>query len=70
MPALGGHIGPPLRIIMDPIKAYLKEIKNIALLTAQEEVDLARLPRRLQIVLPTVRKTVAVAPRGAAPRGR
>ena len=27
---------------MDPIKAYLKEIKNIALLTAQEEVDLAR----------------------------
>ncbi len=27
---------------MDPIKAYLKEIKHIPLLTAQEEVDLAR----------------------------
>ncbi len=27
---------------MDPIKAYLREIKNIPLLTAQEEVDLAR----------------------------
>ena len=28
---------------MDPIKVYLKEIKDIPLLTAQEEVDLARL---------------------------
>jgi len=27
---------------MDPIKSYLKEIKNIALLTAEEEVTLAR----------------------------
>ena len=27
---------------MDPIKAYLKEIKNIPLLTAQEEIDLSR----------------------------
>ena len=27
---------------MDPIKAYLKDIKNIPLLTAQEEVELAR----------------------------
>ena len=27
---------------MDPIKAYLKEIKNIPLLTAQDEVELAR----------------------------
>lgn len=27
---------------MDPIKAYLKEIKNIPLLTAQQEVDLSR----------------------------
>ena len=27
---------------MDPIKSYLKEIKNIPLLTAQQEVDLAR----------------------------
>ncbi len=28
---------------MDPIKVYLKEIKDIPLLTAQQEVDLARL---------------------------
>ena len=28
--------------IMDPIKSYLKEIKNIALLTAEQEVTLAR----------------------------
>jgi len=27
---------------MDPIKSYLKDIKNIPLLTAQEEIDLAR----------------------------
>jgi len=27
---------------VDPIKSYLKEIKNIALLTAQQEVELAR----------------------------
>ncbi len=27
---------------MDPIKSYLKEIKNIALLTAEQEVTLAR----------------------------
>ena len=27
---------------MDPIKSYLKEIKDIALLTAEEEVTLAR----------------------------
>ena len=27
---------------MDPIKSYLKEIKNIPLLTAQQEVDLSR----------------------------
>lgn len=31
---------------MDPIKAYLKEIKNIPLLTAQEEVDLGRLIKK------------------------
>ena len=31
---------------MDPIKAYLRDIKDIPLLTAQEEVDLARLVQK------------------------
>ena len=31
---------------MDPIKSYLKEIKNIPLLTAQEEIDLTRRLRK------------------------
>ena len=32
--------------MVDPIKAYLKDVRPIALLTAQEEVDLARLIKK------------------------
>ena len=31
---------------MDPIKAYLKDVRKIPLLTAQEEIDLARLAQK------------------------
>jgi RNA polymerase primary sigma factor len=54
---------------MDPIKSYLKEIKNIALLTAEQEVTLARRVQkgdnkaREQMIRANLRLVISIAKR-------
>jgi len=54
---------------MDPIKSYLKEIKNIALLTAEQEVTLARRIKkgdkkaREQMIRANLRLVISIAKR-------